>query len=276
MPISKGAAPCCSTEPWAPASPPSPGRGSACCELACLTAPDEIAALHRAYLDAGCRAIKVNTFTVSVDLAQGRDELAADLIRAACSIAVDCAVPRGAYVFADLGPAPEGAALSRGEVYRRQAELFLAQGVTCFLLACNLRRELGVEPLPHLTCRDRNLNATKALLLGLSMEGVHNVLLVTGDPIPTTDRDEVNSVFNFNSRKLARETLNGKILGGIYPVVATKTPASSTTRLPVSALPRRSLSYTRASPGRRRRIWRCGSSSALPGRSPLIPTGCTS
>ena len=72
------------------------------------------------------------------------------------------------------------------------------------LLACKVKRELGVEPLPHMTCRDRNLNATKALLLGLSMEGVHNVLTVTGDPIPTEDRDEVKSVFNFNSRKLAR------------------------------------------------------------------------
>ncbi len=72
------------------------------------------------------------------------------------------------------------------------------------LLACKVKRELGVEPLPHMTCRDRNLNATKALLLGLSMEGVHNVLLVTGDPIPTEDRDAVKSVFNFNSRKLAR------------------------------------------------------------------------
>jgi len=72
------------------------------------------------------------------------------------------------------------------------------------LLACKIRRELGMEPVPHMTCRDRNLNATKALLLGLSMEGVHNVLLVTGDPIPTEDRDEVRSVFNFNSRKLIR------------------------------------------------------------------------
>ena len=72
------------------------------------------------------------------------------------------------------------------------------------LLACKVKRELGMEPLPHMTCRDRNLNATKALLLGLSMEGVHNVLLVTGDPIPTENRDEVKTVFNFNSRKLAR------------------------------------------------------------------------
>ncbi|MBD5084107.1 MAG: bifunctional homocysteine S-methyltransferase/methylenetetrahydrofolate reductase [Clostridiales bacterium] len=72
------------------------------------------------------------------------------------------------------------------------------------LLACKIRRETGMEPLPHMTCRDRNLNATKALLLGLSMEGVRNVLLVTGDPVPTEDRDEVKSVFNFNSRKLIR------------------------------------------------------------------------
>lgn len=492
-----------------------PGRADQHCELANLTDPDTIASIHRAYLDAGCRAVKTNTFTVGVDLAQGRDKLAAELIEAACRIAQECAAPYDAFVFADLGPAPEGAPLSRGELYCRQADLFLAQGITCFLLetlpsddgaaqlaahlkgrcpdaylivsfavafdgvtregfsgetlfrraaalpqvdalgfncvsgpshlldyirgldlsvlgdkalsvmpnagyptvlgrrtayqgapdyfgdklaeivragasivggccgttpehlsraaravaalppapaapepvrpsptrpapgantladkldrgerviaveldppadddlsffldgvralsqagadavtiadcpigrpradssllACKLRRELGVEPLPHLTCRDRNLNATKALLLGLSMEGVHNVLLVTGDPIPSTDRDEVKSVFNFNSRKLARyvsglnesvlrtpfrifgalnvnaanfavqlrlalekeengvsgfltqpvlsaqaldnlklarETLKGKILGGIYPVVSHK------------------------------------------------------
>ena len=412
-----------------------PGRAdSQRCELANLTAPEEVASIHRAYLDAGCRAIKTNTFTAGVDLAQGQDEPAAQIIRAACQIAKDCAVPYNAYVFADLGPAPEGGPLSRGEVYCQEADLFLAQGVDCFLLetlptddgvarlarhlkerrpdaflivsfavafdgttregfsgqelfrrtaalpevdavgfncvsgphhlleyirgldldvlgskalsvmpnagyptvlgrrtayqgtpdyfggklaqiaqagaaivggccgttpkhiaqaakalaglprtssapksipaeparpaanpntladkldrgqrvvaveldppadddvtffldgvralrdagadavtiadcpigrpradssllACKIRRELGMEPLPHLTCRDRNLNATKALLLGLSMEGVHNVLLVTGDPIPSQDRDEVKSVFNFNSRKLAR------------------------------------------------------------------------
>ena len=58
------------------------------------------------------------------------------------------------------------------------------------LLACKLSRELGIEALPHMTCRDRNVNATKALLLGLSMENVHNVLAVTGDPIPTGDRGQ--------------------------------------------------------------------------------------
>ncbi len=88
------------------------------------------------------------------------------------------------------------------------------------LLACKIKRELNVEPLPHMTCRDRNLNATKALLLGLSMEGVHNVLVVTGDPIPSADRDLVKGVFNFNSRKLANyiTSLNREVLSEPFQI----------------------------------------------------------
>ena len=407
-----------------------PGRAEVRCELGNLDHPEEILTVHRAYLDSGCRAIRTNTFDVGTDLAEGNEDLARSIIEAGCRLALEAAGPYGAYVFADMGPAPQEAALTPGEIYCRQADVFLARGLTHFiaetlptdegipelarylkskvpdafllisfavgpdgmtrdglsgrdlfqrtaaltqvdavgfncvsgphhlleyirtldlgdallsvmpnagyptvlgrrvvfqgrpdyfagqmarivqagaaivggccgttpkhiaetakalkntapqtphvhlspeskaqpphanplkdkldagrrviaveldpptdddvtffmegvrtlrdagadvvtisdcpigrpradssLLSCKIRRELGVEPLPHMTCRDRNLNATKALLLGLSMEGVHNVLLVTGDPIPTEDRDEVKSVFNFNSRKLIR------------------------------------------------------------------------
>ena len=82
------------------------------------------------------------------------------------------------------------------------------------LIACKLRRELGVNALPHMTCRDRNLNATQALLLGLCAEGIDKVLVITGDPIPAASRDEVKSVYNFNSRKLIKyvDGLNRSVL----------------------------------------------------------------
>ena len=71
------------------------------------------------------------------------------------------------------------------------------------MLAGRVQRSLGLEPIPHMTCRDRNLNAIKSILLGLSAEGVHNLIAITGDPIPTAERDEVKSVYQFNSRKLS-------------------------------------------------------------------------
>ena len=78
------------------------------------------------------------------------------------------------------------------------------------MLAAKLKREFGVEPLPHMACRDRNLNAAKALLMGLAMEDIHQVLLVTGDPVSHEDRNEIKGVFQMTSRTLARSivTLN--------------------------------------------------------------------
>ncbi len=72
------------------------------------------------------------------------------------------------------------------------------------LLSCKLKREFNIDCLPHMACRDRNLNAIKALLLGMNAENVNNILAITGDPVPSDRRDEVKSVFNFNSRMLIK------------------------------------------------------------------------
>ena len=111
-----------------------PGRADERCERACLDHPEEILEIHRAYLDAGCRAIKTNTFSVGADLVQGDAELAEQLIAAACALAKTAAKPYGAFVFADMGPAPQLPGCPPAENYIWQAERFLKQGLTCFLL----------------------------------------------------------------------------------------------------------------------------------------------
>ncbi|MBQ1576242.1 MAG: methylenetetrahydrofolate reductase, partial [Oscillospiraceae bacterium] len=90
------------------------------------------------------------------------------------------------------------------------------------LMVCKIKRELGAGVMPHLTCRDRNLNATQALLLGLCAEDVNNVLLVTGDPVPAASRDEVKSVYNFNSRKLIKfvDSMNRAVLPAPFHIFA--------------------------------------------------------
>ena len=72
------------------------------------------------------------------------------------------------------------------------------------VLAAIIKRQYGIEALPHMTCRDRNLNAMRAALLALSIEGVHHILPVTGDPIPPDEHVKVRPVFQVQSRQLAR------------------------------------------------------------------------
>lgn len=88
------------------------------------------------------------------------------------------------------------------------------------ILACKLLNEFDMDVIPHMTCRDRNVIATKALLLGLNAEGINNVLVVTGDPVPAPDRNQIKSVFNFNSVVLSNfiKQLDSELMRGPFKV----------------------------------------------------------
>ena len=67
------------------------------------------------------------------------------------------------------------------------------------MLGAEIRR-LGMEPLVHLTCKDKNRNELESLLYALARADVHNLLLMTGDypkssgtgaPKPVFDLDPV-------------------------------------------------------------------------------------
>ncbi len=83
------------------------------------------------------------------------------------------------------------------------------------MMAARLQRESGLPTMPHITCRDRNLLGIKATLLGLNIEGIRNVLLVTGDPIAIIERKDVKGVYSMNSSNLADyvSSLNDNVFG---------------------------------------------------------------
>jgi len=83
------------------------------------------------------------------------------------------------------------------------------------IMASKLQRETGLPAMPHITCRDRNLLGIKATLLGLNIEGIRNILIVTGDPIAITERKDVKGVYSMNSTNLAKyiKSLNENVFG---------------------------------------------------------------
>ena len=65
--------------------------------------------------------------------------------------------------------------------------------------AARLHRETGLPVLPHLCCRDRNVNSLRSTLLAAHSEGIRQILAITGDAIPESDQGFVKPVFNLNS-----------------------------------------------------------------------------
>lgn len=63
-------------------------------------------------------------------------------------------------------------------------------------------QELGIKPLVHLTCRDRNLIGLQSHLMGLHTLGITEMLAITGDPTKIGDFPGATSVFDVNSFKL--------------------------------------------------------------------------
>jgi methylenetetrahydrofolate reductase (NADPH) len=78
-------------------------------------------------------------------------------------------------------------------------------------------KQLGMEPVLQLVCRDRNRLALEADLAGAALHGVENVCCLTGDDVTAGDEPEARRVFDLDSTQLlvtARALSQGRYLSG--------------------------------------------------------------
>lgn len=62
-------------------------------------------------------------------------------------------------------------------------------------------KQMGVEPILQVTCRDRNRIALQSDLLGAAAFGIRNVLVLKGDAVEAGDDPDAKPVFDLDSRQ---------------------------------------------------------------------------
>ena len=67
-----------------------------------------------------------------------------------------------------------------------------------------VKERIGIRPLVHIACRDRNLIGTQSHMLGLHALGIDHVLAVTGDPARFGDLPGASSVYDMTSFDIIR------------------------------------------------------------------------
>ncbi len=74
--------------------------------------------------------------------------------------------------------------------------------VDSVLMSIKIASEVGLNVMPHICCRDRNMISMRSTMLGAYIHGIRNLLLVTGDPVPGDSRLKTTGVFDYNSIRL--------------------------------------------------------------------------
>jgi len=116
-------------------------------------------------------------------------------------------------VTAEIGP-PQSA---DPEVIRKKAKILngyvdafnVTDGQTAVVrmaswAACLIGKELGLDPIVQMTCRDRNRIALQMDILGISALGISNVLCLTGDHQKFGNHPQAKGVYDVDSVQLIK------------------------------------------------------------------------
>ena len=77
-----------------------------------------------------------------------------------------------------------------------------------FSMGVYIGNETGVRVMPHVCCRDRNLIGLRSAMLGAHINGIRDMLIITGDPVGRDDRGSITGVFDMNSIRLMEYVRN--------------------------------------------------------------------
>ncbi|MBI5418454.1 MAG: bifunctional homocysteine S-methyltransferase/methylenetetrahydrofolate reductase [Deltaproteobacteria bacterium] len=80
--------------------------------------------------------------------------------------------------------------------------------ISPMIAALTILKEVGVEPILHYCCRDRNLIGMQSDLLGGYAAGLANFLIITGDPPKLGDYPDVTGVFDVDAIGLTQVAAN--------------------------------------------------------------------
>jgi len=85
--------------------------------------------------------------------------------------------------------------------------------MSAMALAQVIHSEVGIDTLPHYTCRDRNILGIQSDLLAAEVLGINNILCVTGDPPKLGDYPMATAVFDVDAIGLLHiaDNLNHKL-----------------------------------------------------------------
>jgi methionine synthase / methylenetetrahydrofolate reductase(NADPH) len=71
--------------------------------------------------------------------------------------------------------------------------------MSALAMAVQIHNEVGIEPLLHMACRDRNIIGMQSDLLGAWALGIRNILAITGDPPKLGNYPDATAVFDVDA-----------------------------------------------------------------------------
>ena len=173
----------------------------------CGTNPDHIRAIRRAVqalqpakrMDVPTATLKITApEAVKVTEARDKSRLANKLAKQQFVTMVELVSPRG------VSPAKEVAKARTLHTFGIDV-INIPDGprasarMSALAMATIIQREVGIEALLHVACRDRNVIGMQSDLLGAWALGLRNILAVTGDPPKLGNYPDATAVFDVDS-----------------------------------------------------------------------------